>query len=455
MAEGRPPDSRPATVHGAERLTAGSRDRPREQPTGGVSAVRRALLQFAAVGAVLALLLAVAMVEVVRRADRLQAEQRAHQLGTALANDVVGPVLDVGDPGSRQVLDTLLGSRARDGSIVRIKVWSPDGQVLWADDDRLIGRRYDLDPRDVALLGTRDAYAEVTVLDKPENEFEAALDGTFMEVYAGFFDRTGRPLLFEAYQPVGELSADVTRLDLFALSLAWLVLLLVFVLPLALALARRVDHAQGERQRLLQQAIAASDIERRRLAQDLHDGVIQDLAGVAYVFSALEQQLEAYPAALATAQRANGIVQRDVAALRALSTDLCPPDLGDGGLEDALDELLDRCAQAGLVTRLQVDCPPELPAGIALVAYRSVREALRNVERHADASCVQVQVQGTDARLIVQVSDDGRGFDPQAPAPTGHLGLRVLRDGVTQAGGTLDLRSRPGSTVLEVGLPLR
>lgn len=446
-------------VHGVDQATAaGMPPRPRQDPgAGGAgSVVRRALLHFAAVSTVLGLLLAFSMVQVVRRADVQQAEQRADGLGTALANDVIGPVLDIGDPGSRQVLDTLLGSRARDGSIVRIKVWSADGMVVWADDDRLIGRRYDLAPEDRALLGTRNAYAALTALDKPENEFEGTLDGTFMEVYAGFFDRTGTPLLFEAYQPIDELSSGVRRLDLLALSLAWLVLLLALVLPLALALARRVDRAQGEQHRLLQQALAAGDIERRRLAQDLHDGVIQDLAGVAYVFSALEQQLEGSPAALTTAQRASAIVRRDVSALRALSTDLWPPDLGDGGLEDALRELLDRSEQVGLATRLDVNCPAELPAGIALVAYRSAREALRNVERHADASCVAVQAQCSGDQLLMRVSDDGRGFDPQAPAPAGHLGLQVLRDGVTQAGGTLEVRSRqPGGTVVEASLPLR
>ena len=419
------------------------------------STVWRSLLAFTAAGTVLALVLAITMVLVVRRADQQQALARADRIATAMASEVVGPRLDADDPERDELLEDVLGTRAEDGSVVRIKIWTPDGEVLWADDDRLIGRRYQLAPEDQALVGTTDAYAVLTDLSKPENEFEKALDGTFIEVYAGFFDVDDRPLVFEAYLPAGELGGGFLRADLLGLSLGWLVLLLAVLLPLAASLARRVDRAQAEQQRLLRHAVEASELERRRLAQDLHDGVIQDLAGVGYVLSTLEAQLSGQGSALTTARRAGEIVRRDVLALRALSTDLYPPDLGGEGLESALEEMLQQCEQEGLRTELRVGHRLDLSPTTALVAYRVVREALRNVVKHARASSVVVAVERSDDDLVVRVEDDGAGFDTGAGPPEGHLGLRVLRDSVTDVRGALELRSTAGGgTRLSARLPV-
>lgn len=417
--------------------------------------MRRALLVFTAVATVLALLLAAAMVVVVRRADQQQALTRADRIATALASDVVADNYDSADPQGGKILDQLLGSRARDGSVVRIKIWTPDGEVLWADDERLIDRRYELAPEDQALVGTENAYAVLTDLSKPENEFEKALEGTYIEVYAGFFDRGGRPLVFEAYLPAGELGGSFVRPDLLGLALGWLVALLAVMLPIAASLARRVDRAQAEQQRLLRHAVEASELERKRLAQDLHDGVIQDLAGVGYVLSALETEPRQSASARATAQRAAEIVRRDVLALRALSTDLYPPDLGGEGLESALEEMLGQCESEGVDTALRVPDRLDLPPTTALVAYRVVREALRNVVKHARASSVLVELQRSADELFVSVEDDGAGFDPTTGPPAGHLGLRVLRDSVMDVGGSLELSSAAGAgTQLRARLPL-
>ena len=432
----------------------GPDDGPLTSPPG--STARRALLIFTAAATVLSLVLAAATVVGVQRADQRQALGRAEGLAGTRAHDVVGPAFVRAAPSSKAVLDQLLGSRARDGSVVRIKLWSPDGEVLWADDARLIGKRYQLAPEDQALVGTRDAYAELTDLSKPENEFETSLAGSFIEVYAGFFDRAGHPLVFEAYLPVGELGGGLLRRDLLGLALGCLALLLLVMLPLTASLAARVDRAQAQQQRLLRHAVDASQLERKRLAQDLHDGVIQDLAGVGYVFSALEAQLAEHPAARATAARAAGIVRRDVLALRALSTDLYPPDLGGEGLEAALVEMLGQCEQEGLGTDLAVSDRLDLPPTTALVAYRVVREALRNVVKHARASTVLVAVEQSASDLLVRVADDGVGFDATAGPPAGHLGLRILRDAATDVGGTVAMCSEPGrGSRLEVRLPLR
>ena len=415
------------------------------------------MLRLAAASAALGVLLVSAMMWLVLHLDREEAERRADALARNLANKVVGPALSVDDPARVQVLDQLLGSHAQDDSIVRIKIWTPDGEILWSDDRRLIGQRYELPPEDRALLGTREASVEVAKLDEPVDELEPARAGTFIEVCAGFFDRAGRPLLFEAYQPTGSVRK---YLWYHALGVAggFLGLLLVVMLPFALSLAQRVDRAQSEQRRLLRHALTASEVERERLARDLHDGVIQDLAGLSYVLSALETQLVRVPeqrTALETARRAGSIVRRDVSALRALSTDLYPPDLAGEGLEGAVADLLDQCELQALETTLHVPEPLELPADTALLAYRIVREALRNVVKHAAASRVDVHLERSDGWLRVQVRDDGRGCPADATSPEGHLGLRLLRDGAAYAGGRVELRpAEGGGTVLAAELPL-
>jgi signal transduction histidine kinase len=392
---------------------------------------------------VLALGLALVMALIVQRADQEGALRRADLLARTLATEVVGPQLDSAQADRHAVLDELLRAHEQEGDVVRTKIWAPDGEIVWADDHRLIGQRYELAPEDEALVGTTDAYAVLTDLSKPENEYEKGLDGAFIEVYAGFFDQKGRPLLFETYLPADEFTNTLRRPEVLGVSLGWLVVLLAVLLPVAAWLARRVDRAQAEQQRLLRHAVEASELERRRLAQDLHDGVIQDLAAVGYLFNALEAQLGEVPTARATARRAGEIVRRDVLALRVLSTDLYPPDLAGNGLEAALEEMLGQCRQAGLESVLNVEDRLDLPATTALVAYRVVREALRNVVRHAGASRVVVDVQQVDGELVVCVADDGCGFDPSVGSPEGHLGLRVLRDSVTDVHGQVDVRSAP------------
>ena len=172
------------------------------------------------------------------------------------------------------------------------------------------------------------------------------------------------------------------------------------------------------------------------------------------MFSALETQLGEHPAALSTARRASEIVRRDVTALRTLSTDLYPPDLGGEGLEVAIEDMLGDCASKGLATDLRLSERLDLSPHTALLAYRVVREALRNVVKHAHASEVVVEVDRAADEVVVRVRDDGKGFDVDGAPPQGHLGLRVLRDSVTDARGEVDLRSSSTGSVLEARLPV-
>ena len=168
-----------------------------------------------------------------------------------------------------------------------MKVWSADARVIYSDEPRLIGRRFQLEPEERALLGGHGVHAQLSSLAGPENRFERGYR-KLLEVYVPIRDRRGRPLVFEAYQRFGVVSASARRLWLaFAPALlGGLAVLWLITLPLGRALARRLREGQREREALLRRALDASESERRLIAADLHDGVVQDLVGASYSLEA-------------------------------------------------------------------------------------------------------------------------------------------------------------------------
>jgi two-component system, NarL family, sensor kinase len=226
--------------------------------------------------------------------------------------------------------------------------------------------------------------------------------------------------------------------------------------------ARRLQRGYRERERLLASAIEASDAERRRIAADLHDGVVQDLAGVAFGLAPAADDLgRRGDAEHAGALRdATVRLRQAIRDLRSMLVELHPPRLESAGLEPALSDLLSPLEAEGIRTELHVDDSAALPSDADALIYRTAREAVRNVRAHAGASTVRVALTrpGRDvARLVVE--DDGRGFDAadrERSRQAGHVGLTLLEDLVRQADGRLDLRSAPGEgTTVELEVPTR
>ena len=165
--------------------------------------------------------------------------------------------------------------------MVRVKVWTLDGRVVYSDQRPLVGRRFALEPGVPNAVRNRLVVADVSDLERPENRYERHF-GKLLEVYLPIDAPDGRRLLFEDYirfernhrqraAPLRSLRARAGR-----------------GAPAALAGAAAVgmvahppsSPAPAEREALLRRAIDASALERRRIAQHLHDGVVQDLAGV-------------------------------------------------------------------------------------------------------------------------------------------------------------------------------
>lgn len=437
-------------------------DQRRTRAPGSSTVVRDAMVRFATFSVVALVVLGVSTFAFAHAMARETALREARVRTAAYAQGVIGPLVDSevrqgAGPGMR-ALDATLGSRLRDGTLTHALVWARDGRIIWSDDSRVVGEVLEVEAEWAGLFGTEDVLAEYST--GPEHgAFVDDSDGQVVEVYAGALDADGQPLVLEWYWSTADLAAteDAVLSRLLPLTLGSLVLFQLAVLPLALSLARRVE---SERNRLLGHALAAQDLERRRITQDLHDGVVQDLTGVGYILPTVGAGLDdAAPRRIL--DQVTQVVQRDIAALRVLITDIYPPDLSGDGLAAAVDGLARRAGESGVQVAVSVDddLTSVSPAGRAL-AYRTVREGLRNVVKHSRAEHVEVGIRLQDGDVVVSVVDDGVGLsnrgEPTQPngQQDGHVGLQLLADGVAETGGRLSLRSRhPAGTELLVVFP--
>jgi signal transduction histidine kinase len=211
----------------------------------------------------------------------------------------------------------------------------------------------------------------------------------------------------------------------------------------AVATARSVAEARAR------ESIAATERERGRWARELHDESLQSLAGLRVLLSAARRGDPAEIEGLLN----QGIEQVDtaIAEMRRLIAELRPSTLDELGLGAALEALGERTATAHSV-EVEIELDLALEAGrhearllgeIEDAVYRLVQEALHNAVQHSAAERVTVEIVEDGETLRVRVEDDGRGFDPSAPAEG--FGLLGMRERATLAGGELDLRSAPGA----------
>ena len=385
------------------------------------------------------------------------ARQFATLAGQGIVEPAIAPGLLGGDREAITAVDRIVQERVLGERVVRVKLWSRDGRVLYSDEPRLIGSRYPLDEAKLDVLRTGRTRAELSDLAGPENRFEQG-QGSLYEVYLPVRAPDGTPLLFETYQRTGAVAATGRRIwmPFAALLLASLALLWLVQVPLAWRLDRRLRRTQQAREALLVHAVEASTDERRRIAAELHDGPVQDLAGLSYSLSAAAQT-ETSPAARETLERAAAGTRDSMRQLRSLLVEIHPPNLRASGLEAAVTDLLAPLEARGIDTELTVEPGVDLGDETERLVYRAAAEALRNVQRHARATRVRVALTTNGDHVRLEVADDGRGLEPgerERRREEGHVGLSLLDELAARAGGRLDVRSAPdGGTTFELELP--
>jgi signal transduction histidine kinase len=367
-----------------------------------------------------------------------------------------------GDAKAVRAVDDVVVGRVLGSSIVRVKIWSPGGRVLYSDEAAEIGGRYALDAGQHRLLRNGGSEVEVTDLNRPENALDRQ-QGKLLEAYTRIRTPNGTPLLFEIYQRFGSVTADARRL-LAALAppiLGAIGLILLVQAPLFWSLMRRLQHSYEQREGLLANAVTSSRRERRRVASYLHDGPVQELAGLAFSLAPVADGAETRGADREAAVVRNVIdrLRGTVRDLRALLVDLHPPTLAAAGLDAALRDLVNPLSARGTSVELRVDGDERFDPDTQALVYRVAQEAVRNVIAYADASTVSVEVDLVDSTARLLVADDGRGFGPETRErrrAEGHLGLSLVEELAHQAGGSLTVDSREGEgTSVRLEVPLR
>lgn len=200
------------------------------------------------------------------------------------------------------------------------------------------------------------------------------------------------------------------------------------------------------------------EAERLRIARELHDELAQWLTAIKMDLSWLSSRLPREPAQLAErAERAKGMVDTTVAAVRRIAADLRPVMLDDLGLVAALEHLLHDLSQRTGV-RVSLDADEGVAAfgePLPSALYRIAQEALTNVARHAQATEVKLSLKMDGEQLVMAVSDDGRGFDPATPGGGKSYGLLGIRERAYTLGGSASIESGIGrGTRVEVAVPV-
>jgi signal transduction histidine kinase len=400
-------------------------------------------------------LLEIAAVRVIDRTSTAVALDEAGRYGSESVTLALAPFLTDGliasEPAARAAIADAGDALMQRREIQHIKVWSENGTVLWSDEESIVGKTFELEESDRRLFGSRDYTVEVSDLDQLENRVETA-DGSdrLLEVYVGAATTAGTPVVVEIYAPydlVTQLAATMRREFVPVMTLA-LIVLAVAQLLLVLFLARRLARSERRHTNLLERLVESSDAERRRVAAQVHDGVVQDLIGVSFGLAALA---ESTPERAEPLSEMAASTRGAVASLRSLLGSIYPVEVPPGGWLVGIDDLVDALRQLGVEVEFDVQHARLSPTEELLI-LRVAREALRNVAAHAHATKVVVRLVERRGRLVLSVTDNGSGFEP-SKSEVGHIGLRLIHDVIHDAGGQLIIRSAPADgTTLTVEL---
>jgi signal transduction histidine kinase len=452
-------------LQASDRTPAGDRpawrtlaDASRHTPAEFAPVSRRQVLTSIILGAVAVLILvAVSGSLAARRLAEKESVNDAAKNAGLLADTVIQPALRnslvSGDRTAFEIMDRAVKRHVlQSDTSVRVKIWTPKGKIVYSDEPALVGRTFPLGEEERDVFTHPVTRAEVSDLSRRENRFERG-KGRLLEVYRPVWMPNGQPLLFETYAPYDGVKDRSTQLwrGFAGITVSSLLAVIVLMVPIVWRLLGRVRQSQIQREALLERAVAASTDERRRIAGTLHDGVVQELAGASFVVSSAAARASAIgqEELAAHLRDAAATVRRGITGMRTLLVDIYPPSLETSGLVVALEDLTSSLEARDIDVVLQLD--PDSVEGLdpesERLIYRVAHESLLNAMRHALASRVSVSLRAEENTTVLEVADNGIGFDAAEAFDKpheGHFGLRVLVDVAREGGADLLLATAPG-----------
>jgi signal transduction histidine kinase len=385
-------------------------------------------------------------------------------------------------------IDTLLTTTPLGQRIVAFRVWDSDGRILYSTNPALVGLQFQIaGGLKKALDG--DVYTEISDLNNEENIYEQREWSQLIETYAPVRAKGESKVIavIEFYQTMDELKGEIQA----AQQRSWIVVgvstIVIYLLLAGLVsrasntiLAQQKDLrekvaqltgllAQNEQlhnrvSRAAARTTALNERFLRRIAADLHDGPGQDLAlallridelaEVCATCMVFEVKRRAARDDFVTIQSA---LRSALSDMRAILAGLRLPEIGQSSITETAERAVrDYERKTGAEVGLNVNnVPVEAPLPVKITLYRILQESLANGFRHADGANQQVSIADKEGQLIVEISDDGPGFNKRAVLADDHLGLVGMRERVEILGGTFELESaQDDGTLIRACLPL-
>ncbi len=393
------------------------------------------------------------------------------------------------DDADRVALDRLLGGTHLGEHIVALKIWGTNGRIIYnSADPSLVGSKYSMEgPLASAFAG--EVRSRIVEKAELQSEFRDSRWSRLIETYAPLRSENDRKVLAVAgfFQTAEGLEQGVRTAQLRswaahgAATLAMLVLLATLVrrandtiaatqrelsekVAQLTALLAQNEHLHDRVNRAAARTMALNEQFLRNIATDLHDGPGQGLA-------LASMRIESLADVCGNCQQSigrNGNVSEDfhtihlalqsaLTDLRAILRGLQLPEIERLSVAETLQRAADdHQRKTGVAVPITLsNAPDEAPLPVRITLFRVLQESLANGFRHGGGRNQRVSVSGSAGELVVEVADDGKGFDPKALKPDGHFGLDWMRERVELLGGSFDVRTGPGrGTVVRVLLPL-
>lgn len=380
-------------------------------------------------------------------------------------------------PENIEALSQLVQNTPMGQQIVAFKVWDTRGRLLYSTDPSTIGKTY---PMQEHLLRARlgEVVSEISPLEEVENAPLGAVYDRLLETYSPvWLSGTDQVIaVAEFYQRTDDLESEIA----VARRRSWLVVGLAILLMYLLlsGFVRQASDTISRQQAELGQKVvqlsgllsqnrelharvrrAAASVAQlnestlRRIGAELHDGPVQDLGLTILKLDAMAGRIEDRPedipgpALLSELSGVETLVQNALKEMRGISTGLSLPQLNDLNLAETVVRAV-RAHERKTGTRVDLEMesiPDQAALPLKITLYRLIQEALINAFRHADGAGQQVRICSEEDQLLVEISDQGPGFDPQeAGSKSGRLGLSGMRERVESLGGLFKLESQIG-----------